>query len=51
MIFACANCFLVPIELAVEIDFVKATWYVVLNYVMDFVFVLDLLVNFNTTYD
>ena len=52
MIIACVNCFMVPVEIAVAGDFVGShTWYSVTNILIDIVFILDLLVNCNTTYE
>ena len=51
MIFAIINCFMVPIEIAVDVDFVKTFWYETLNLAIDAFFILDLLVNFNTSFE
>ena len=53
MILACVNCFMVPIEIAVAEDFAgdHTTWYNLANIIIDIVFILDLLVNCNTTFE
>ena len=50
MLLACANCFMVPVEVAVDLSFDESSWYKMLNLVIDTIFILDILVNFNTSY-
>ena len=49
MLLAVINCFMVPVELAVELDWVKELWYEAVNVVVDVIFILDIFVNFSTT--
>jgi hypothetical protein len=51
MLFAFVNCFMVPIEVTVELDFYEESWYKSINTVIDCLFILDILVNFNTSYE
>ena len=50
MLLACINCFMVPVEVAVDLSFDDSTWYKMLNLAIDTMFILDILVNFNTSY-
>ena len=50
MALACLNCFMVPLEIAVEIAYQTQQWYNTLNIVIDTIFIVDVLVNFNTTF-
>ena len=50
MLLACANCFMVPVEVAVDLSFDESSWYKMLNLAIDTIFILDILVNFNTSY-
>lgn len=50
MLLALFNCFSVPVEMAFEPDFLKLPIIVVLNYMIDFVFLIDILINFRTAY-
>lgn len=51
MLLAITNCFMVPVELAVELDWVKETWYKTLNVIIDIIFIIDIIVNFSTTFE
>ena len=52
MVLACVNCFMVPVEIAVAEDFAGSqTWYSIANIMIDIVFILDLLVNMNTSFE
>ena len=51
MLFAFMNCFMVPIEVTVELEFYEEFWYKSLNSVIDGLFIVDILVNFNTSYE
>ena len=41
---------MVPVEVAVDLSFEEITWYKLLNLAIDTIFILDILVNFNTSY-
>ena len=41
---------MVPVEVAVDLSFEEITWYKMLNLAIDTIFILDILVNFNTSY-
>ena len=51
MAIAAINCFNVPIEIAIEPEFTKHTLYKTMTLVTDLVFMLDIAVIFNTTYE
>ena len=51
LLLACVNCFMVPVEVAVEAEFEEAPAYEALNIVVDVIFMMDILVSFNTTYE
>ena len=42
---------MVPVEIVIPVEFDDATWYNFINLVVDLVFIIDLLVNFNTTFE
>ena len=44
------NCFSVPIEVAFESDFLQDRLFYVLNFIIDFIFFLDICVAFRTVY-
>jgi hypothetical protein len=46
---ALANCLMVPLEIAVELEYTKHWLYDVMNASLDLLFFLDIVVNFNTT--
>lgn len=51
MFLAVINCFMVPVELAVELEWLRAAWYKVVNIVVDLIFISDIVVNFSTTFE
>ena len=51
MLLACANCFMVPVEIAVDLRYQESSWYRLLNNAIDFTFILDIFVNFNTSFE
>ena len=46
---ACANCFQVPLEIAMNLETFESTLYRAIGFLIDLIFVIDILVNFNTT--
>lgn len=50
MVGAIFNCFCIPVELAYSPDSMKSTNFMIINAVIDFFFVLDIIVSFRTTY-
>ena len=50
MIFAIFNCLAIPVDVAFEPDSMDQWYFLVLNSIIDFVFFLDLIVNFRTTF-
>ena len=50
MILAVFNCFAIPVDVAFEPGFFETTIFLVLNSIIDFIFFLDLIVNFRTTF-
>ena len=42
---------MVPVEVAVDLDFAKTFLYESFNLAVDFFFILDMLLNFNTSYE
>ena len=42
---------MVPVEIAVDVDFDESNWYKLINILVDVIFVVDILVNFNTTFE
>ena len=44
------TCFITPINLAFVEETEKVYWYVVFNYVIDFLFACDIVFNFNCAY-
>ena len=51
MLLACLNCFMVPVEIAVDIEFMQETWYKFINLMIDTIFILDIFANFNTSFE
>lgn len=52
MALACINCFMVPLEVAVEIEyFQESIEYKIINILIDIIFIIDLAVNMNTSYE
>ena len=51
MTLACINCFMVPVELAIIEDVEYALWYQACNVLIDIVFIMDLIVICNTSYE
>lgn len=50
MILAIFNCFAIPVDVAFSPSFMN-TWYMlVINSIIDFIFLIDLIVNFRTTF-
>ena len=43
------NCFQAPLEISMELDVFNAVWYKVLTILIDIFFMIDILVNFNTS--
>ena len=41
---------MVPIEIAVDLDYHQSSWYQTINGAIDFLFILDIFINFNTSY-
>lgn len=50
MVLAVFNCFAIPVDVAFEPRFFESTIFLLLNSVIDFIFFLDLIVNFRTTF-
>jgi len=50
IILAVYNCFFIPFEVAYEPAWMEGAGFFVLNSVIDFCFLLDIIVNFRTTY-
>lgn len=50
MILAIFNCFAIPFDVAFQPDFMDSWWILVLNSVIDFVFLFDLIINFRTSF-
>ena len=48
---ACMNCFQVPLEIAMTLDAFESNWYKALSFLIDLVFLIDILINFNMTID
>jgi len=42
---------MVPVEIVIPVEFDDVLWYNLINVMVDFVFIIDLLVNFNTTFE
>ena len=42
---------MVPIEIAVDVEFIQKTWYKFINLVIDTIFILDIFTNFNTSFE
>ena len=51
MTLACINCFMVPVELAIIEEVEYALWYQACNVLIDIVFIMDLIVICNTSYE
>lgn len=51
MFLAVTNCYMVPVELAAELAWIKEFWYESVNVVVDLIFIADIVVNFTTTYE
>ena len=49
MSLACINCFMVPLEVAVDLDNQLPKWYKMIVNAIDFLFILDIFINFNTS--
>ena len=49
VILALANCVMVPLEIAVELDYTKTWQYFVYSIITDIIFIMDIFVSFNTT--
>ena len=49
ILIACINCFQAPLEISMELDVFNAAWYKVLTIFIDIFFMIDILVNFNTS--
>lgn len=55
MILAIFNCFFVPIQAAFDLngsslEFVYSPAFIILNFVIDFLFFVDIVLNFRTVY-
>ena len=50
MILATWNCFSIPFSVAFQNDYVDPLWLEIFNSSIDFIFILDLLTSFRTTY-
>lgn len=50
MILATYNCFQIPVEVAFEPDILKAASMRALAYIIDFLFFVDIIVAFRTTF-
>lgn len=50
MIFAIFNCFAIPVDVAFEPGFMDTWYFLLINSVIDFIFLLDLIINFRTTF-
>jgi hypothetical protein len=44
------TCFVTPFNLAFGEEVDAVVWYVVFNYSIDFLFLIDIIINFNTAY-
>ena len=44
------TCFVTPFNLAFTEEVDKVVWYVTVNYAIDFLFLIDIFINFNTAY-
>ena len=51
IVLAILNCFLVPLEIAVELEYTKTVGYIVSSAFFDIMFFVDIIVSFNTTID
>jgi len=49
MILATYNCFAIPYEVAFEPPMMEATFFTVLDWLIDFLFLVDIFINFRTT--
>lgn len=50
MVLAIYNCFSIPLEVSLEPEEMKSTTFDVINFFIDFCFLIDLIINFRTTY-
>lgn len=50
MILAIFNCFAIPVDVAFEPAFMDTWYFLLINSVIDFIFLLDLIINFRTTF-
>ena len=50
MLLAIFNCFEIPLDVSFTPDFMNAWYIFVINSIIDFIFFLDLIVNFRTTF-
>ena len=50
MVLSLFNCFFVPIEVAFDPQSLKNDTYGMTNYVIDFIFLLDIIISFRTIY-
>ena len=50
MVLATWNCFSIPFNVAFEPEIMEQWYFVALNFLIDFLFVVDILINFRTTF-
>ena len=50
MVLAVFNCIVIPLEIAFEPGYVNNIFYIILNSLIDFMFFLDIIITFRTTY-
>ena len=50
IIFAVFNCFTIPVQVAFEPKSMSKTWFVIMNFMIDFCFLLDIIVTFRVAY-
>ena len=50
MVLAIWNCFVIPIQVAFKPPFMSSIIFLLLNYIIDFLFFIDIIVNFRTSF-
>ena len=50
MLLALFNCYFVPIQVSFEMEWLTTTSFVAINFIIDFLFFSDIMINFRTTY-